>query len=67
MKRAFEGNQKCIFKVLYIIPYITVGSLKSNSILWKYHFKIFLKFYESDVEDLNFKSLDAELNLWENH
>ena len=34
---------------------------------WKDHFKIFLKFYQSDFEDLNFKSLDAELSLWEHY
>ena len=34
---------------------------------WKDHFKIFFKFYESDFEDLSFKSLDAELSLWEHH
>ena len=40
-----------------------VGSLKNNiSMPWKEHFKIFLKFYESDFENLTFKSLDAELN-----
>ena len=45
-----------------------VGSLKNNiSMSWKDHFKIFLKFYESDFEDLSFKSLDAELSLWEHH
>ena len=45
-----------------------VGSLKNNiSMIWKDHFKIFLKFYESDFEDLSFKSLDAELSLWEDH
>ena len=45
-----------------------VGSLKNNiSLSWKDHFKIFLEFYESDFEDLNFKSLDAELSLWEYH
>ena len=35
--------------------------------LLKDHFKIFLKFYESGFEDLSFKSLDAELSLWEHH
>ena len=30
LKRKFEGNQKCIFEGLYIIPYIMVGSLKNN-------------------------------------
>ena len=35
--------------------------------LLKDHFKIFLKFYESGFEDLRFKSLDAELSLWEHH
>ena len=34
---------------------------------WKDHFKIFLKLYESDFEDLSFKSLDAELSLWEHY
>ena len=68
LKRRFEGNQKCIFEGLYLIPYIMVGSLKNNiSMSWKDHFKIFLKFYESDFEDLSFKSLDAELSLWEHH
>ena len=68
LKRRFEGNQKCIFEGLYLIPYIMVGSLKNNiSMSWKDHFKIFLKFYESDFEDLSFKSLDAELSLWKHH
>ena len=68
LKKRFEGNQKCIFEGLYLIPYIMVGSLKNNiSMSWKDHFKIFLKFYESDFEDLSFKSLDAELSLWEHH
>ena len=44
-----------------------VGSLKKNSMSWKDHFKIYLKFYESDFEDFSFKSLDAELRLWEHH
>ena len=44
------------------------GSLKNNiSMSWKDHFEIFLKFDESDFEDLSFKSLDAELSLWEHH
>ena len=38
---------------------------------WKDHFKIFLKFFENDFQDLCFKSLDAELSLrehlWENY
>ena len=39
-----------------MVPYITVGSLKNNiSTSWKDHFKIFLKFYESDFEDAVFK------------
>ena len=68
LKRRFEGNQKCIFGGLYIIPYIMVDSLKNNiSMSWKDHFKIFLKFYESDIEALSFKSLDAELGLWKHH
>ena len=67
LKRRFEGNQKCIFEGLYLIPYIMVGSLKKNSMSWKDHFKIYLKFYESDFEDLSFRSLDAELRLWEHH
>ena len=67
LKRRFEGNQKCIFEGLYLIPYIMVGSLKKDSMSWKDHFKIYLKFYESDFEDLSFKSLDAELSLWEHH
>ena len=66
LKRRFEGNQKCIFEGLYIIPYIMVASLKSNiSMSWEDHFKVFLKFYENDFEDLSFKSLDAELCFWE--
>ena len=45
LKRRFEGNQKCLFEGLYIIPYIMVGSLKNNiSVSWKDHFKILLKF-----------------------
>ena len=68
LKRRFEGNQKYIFEGLYIIPYIIVASLKNNiSMSWKDHFKMFLKFYESDIEDLSFKSLDAELGLWKHH
>ena len=31
------------------------------------HFKISLKLYESDFEELSFKSLDADLCLWEYH
>ena len=34
---------------------------------WKDPFKTFLKFYEGDFEDLNFKLLDAELSLWGHH
>ena len=30
LKRRFEGNKKCIFEGLYIIPYIMVSSLKNN-------------------------------------
>ena len=30
LKSRFEGNKKCIFEVLYIIPYIMVGSLKKQ-------------------------------------
>ena len=57
-----------MFEGLNLIPYIMVGSLKNNiSMSWKDQFKIFLKFYESDFEDLSFKSLDAELSLWEHH
>ena len=65
LKRKFEGNQKIFFEGLYLIPYIMVGSLKNNiSMSWKNDFKIFLRFYESDIEDLSFKSLGAELSLW---
>ena len=43
-----------------------VGSLKNDiSMSWKDHFQIFSNFYDSDFEDLCFKSLDAELCLWE--
>ena len=45
-----------------------VGLLKKNiSMSLEDHFKIFLKFYESDFEDLSLKSLDAELSLWDDH
>ena len=45
-----------------------VGSLKNNiSMSWKDRFKVFFKFYESDFEDFSFKSLGAELSLWEHH
>ena len=68
LKRRFEGNQKCIFEGLYKIPYIMVGLLKTNiSMSWKDHFKRFLKFYESDFDDLSFKSLYAELSLLKHH
>ena len=41
------------------------GSLQNTiSMSWKDHFKVFLKFHESDFEDLSFQSLDAELSLW---
>ena len=41
LKRRFEGNQKCIFEGLYLIPYIMVVSLENNiSMSWKDHFKI---------------------------
>ena len=68
LKKRFEENQKCIFEGLYLISYIMVCSFKNNIIMsWKGHFKIFLKLYESDFEDLSFKSIDAELSLWEHH
>ena len=66
MKRRFEGNQGYIFEGSYIILFIMVGSLKNDiSMSWKDHFQIFSNFYDSDFEDLCFKSLDAELCLWE--
>ena len=43
-------------------------SLKSNgSTSWEDHFKIFLRFYKSEFEDLSFKSLDTEVRLLEYH
>ena len=44
------------------------ASLKSNgSTSWKHHFKIFLRFYKSEFEDLSFNSLGTEVSLLEYH
>ena len=54
---------------MHITPYVKVGLLRNNiSMTWKEHFKISLKFYESDFAELSFESLDAELReyRWEN-
>ena len=65
LKRRLEGDQKCIFECLQLILYIMFGSLQNTiSMSWKDHFKVFLKFHESDFKDLSFQSLDAELSLW---
>ena len=59
LKRRFEGNQTYVVSGFYVIPYVTVTSLKSPAReTWSDNFKRLLRFYENDF---------GELSLWEHH
>ena len=40
---------------------------QGDGVCWKSKFKNFLKFYEGDFGQVNMKTLESELDLWEEH
>ena len=68
LKRRFTGDNPIAFEGLDIIPNIMIYSVnQGDGLCWRSRFKNFLKLYEEDFGQISMKTLESELNLWEEH
>ena len=68
LKRRFTGDNSIVFNCLYITPNIMIYSInQGDGLCWRFNFKYFLKFYEGDFGQVSMKTLESELDLWEEH
>ena len=68
LKRTFTGDNSTVFEGLYIIPNVMIYSVnQGDGVRWRSRFKNFLKFYEGDFSQMSMKTLESELDLWEEH
>ena len=68
LKRSFTGDNSTVFEGLYIIPNVMIYSVnQGDGVRWRSRFKNFLKFYEADFSQMSMKTLESELDLWEEH
>lgn len=67
VSRRFTGDNSIVFKGLFVIPEIMISSKSDLSLNWRSEFLCFLDFYKDDFNQVSFKTVEAELDLWEEH
>ena len=68
LKGRFTGDNSIVFEGLYIIPNIIIYSVnQGDGVCWRSKFKTFLKFYEGNFGQISMKTLESELDVWEEH